>query len=106
MYAIVITATLARFNNHRMLERQTRLQKKHDRCRINKLPLWQRPCNRVFFLFYASIPAAPPRSDAPLIIVERSPTGIAKGKSTEASMMAKKIHQPAMHVTKEQAPPA
>jgi hypothetical protein len=60
----------------------------------------------VFFLFYASIPAAPPRSDAPLIIVERSPTGIAKGKSTEASMMAKKIHQPAMHVTKEQAPPA
>lgn len=81
----------------------------HRRCPINELLLSMRPSilhDLVSFLFYASIPAAPPRSDAPLITVERSPTGIARGKSTEASIMAMKIHQPAMHVTKEQAPPA
>ena len=43
---------------------------------------------------------------APLMTCERSPTGMLKGKSREASMMAKKIHQPAMDVTKVKAPPA
>ena len=43
---------------------------------------------------------------APLMIWERSPTGMAKGKSREASMMAKKIHHPAMEVTNVKAPAA
>ena len=40
------------------------------------------------------------------MICERSPTGMLNGKSREASMMAKKIHQPAMDVTNVKAPPA
>ena len=43
---------------------------------------------------------------APLTIWERSPTGRAKGKSREASMMAKKIHHPAMEVTNVKPPAA
>ena len=40
------------------------------------------------------------------MICDRSPTGMLNGKSREASMMAKKIHQPAMDVAKVKAPPA
>ncbi|KAG9680043.1 hypothetical protein KCU87_g25, partial [Aureobasidium melanogenum] len=43
---------------------------------------------------------------APLMKVLRSPTGSWKGKSRAASMMAKKIHQPHMSVTKVSAPAA
>lgn len=44
--------------------------------------------------------------DFPLTTVERSPTGSEMGKSTDSRMMAKKIHQPNMQVTKVKAPPA
>ncbi len=40
------------------------------------------------------------------MIWDRSPTGMLKGKSRDASMMAKKIHQPAIDVTNVKAPPA
>lgn len=43
---------------------------------------------------------------APLMICDKSPTGMLNGKSRDASMMAKKIHQPAMDVTNVKAPPA
>jgi len=46
------------------------------------------------------------RSEYPLIIVDKSPTGIWNGKSKAASMIAKKIHQPAMLVTNTHAPAA
>lgn len=36
----------------------------------------------------------------------RSPKGSENGKSTDSRRIAKKIHQPDMHVTKAKAPPA
>jgi hypothetical protein len=44
------------------------------------------------------------RTLAPLITVERSPTGRPNGKSRAASMIAKKIYQPAIEVTNNEAP--
>ena len=40
------------------------------------------------------------------MICDRSPTGTLKGKSKLASIMASKIHHPAMEVTNAKAPPA
>lgn len=61
-------------------------------------PFWLPYLNYTMFSFSFM------RTLAPLITVERSPTGILKGKSRDASIIARKIHQPAMDVTNNEAP--